>query len=105
MPTEQLNLVDIWRIKNLGRKSCTWSQKSPTVLCRFDLWLISNNLFDFVNSTEVLPAISTDHAAISLALGEIGDIESPSMWKMNVSLLDNEEYLNFLKKIIHQSGK
>ena len=55
--------------------SYTWSQKSPTVLCRLDFWLISNNLCDFVNSTEILPAIRTDHAAITLALGEIGEIK------------------------------
>ena len=40
----ELDLVDIWRIKNPQTRSYTWSQKSPTVLCRLDFWLISNNL-------------------------------------------------------------
>ena len=62
------------------------------------LWLISNNLCDCVNSTEILPAIRTDHAAITLALGEIGEINGPAgIWKMNVSLLDYENYLNQLR--------
>ena len=90
----KLELVDIWRIKNPQTKSYTWSQKSPLVLCRLDFWLISNNLCDFVNATEILLAILTDHAAISLCLGEIGEVKGPGMWKLNVSLLDKEEYLN-----------
>ena len=59
-------------------------------------WLISNNLCDFVNSTDTIPAIRTDHAAISLNLGEIGEAKEPGRWKMNVMLLDDEEYLNYL---------
>ena len=54
-------------------------------------------LCDFVNSTEILPAIRTDHTAITLALGESGDIKGPGIWKMNVSLLDDENYLNQLR--------
>ena len=48
------DLVDIWRIKNPQTRSYTWSQKSPTVLCRLYFWLISNNLCDFVNATGIL---------------------------------------------------
>jgi len=92
----ELDLVDIWRIKNPLTKSYTWSQKSPVVLCRLDFWLISNNLCDFVNSADIIPAIRTDHAAISLNLVEIGEAKGPGMWKMNVSLLDDEQYLNYL---------
>ena len=93
----ELDLVDIWRVKNPETRSYTWSQKSPTILCRLDFWLISNNLCDFVNSTDIIPAIRTDHAAISLILGEIGEAKGPGMWKMNVSLLYDEEYLNYLR--------
>ena len=53
----ELDLVDVWRIKNPLTKSYTWSQKSPPIFCRLDFWLISNNLQDFVNSTNIIPAI------------------------------------------------
>ena len=93
----ELDLVDIWRIKNPETKSYTWSQKSPMVLCRMDYWLIPNNLCDCVISSGIIHAIRTDHSAICLDLGEIGEIKGPGMWKMNVSLLDDENYLNNLK--------
>ena len=92
----ELDLVDIWRVKHPLTKSYTWSQKSPTILCRLDFWLISNNLCDFVDSTDIIPAIRTDHAAISIVFGRIGEAKGPGMWKMNASLLDDDEYLKYL---------
>ena len=53
----ELELVDIWRIKNPQTKSYTWSQSAPQIFCRLDYWLISNNLQDFVESTDITPAI------------------------------------------------
>ena len=90
----ELDLVDIWRIKNTQTKSYTWSQNSPTILCRLDFWLISNNLCDFVTDTNIIPAIKTDHAAITLTLGGIGEVRGSGMWKMNVSILDDGQYLD-----------
>ena len=94
----ELDLVDIWRIKNPQTRGYTWSQKSPTVLCRLDFWLISNNLCDFVNVTGILPEIRTNHAAITLALSDIGEIKGPEICKMNVLLLDDENYLELIGK-------
>ena len=89
----KLDLIDIWRSKNPDAKSFTWSQKSPPVFCRLDYWLISNNLSDFVELTEIIPAVRTDHDAISLELGKLeNELKGPGNWKMNCSLLDDEEY-------------
>ena len=66
----ELDLIDIWRTKNSETKSYTWSQNLLMVFCRLDYWLISNSLQDFVKSTNIIPAIKTDHAAIDLVLSE-----------------------------------
>ena len=50
----ELDLVDIWRVRNPQTKSYT-----VVILCRPDFWLISNNLCDFVNSIDTIPAIRT----------------------------------------------
>ena len=60
-----LDLIDIWRVKNSITKSYTWSQNSPMILCRLDYWLISNNLQDLTTSKDIIPAIKTDYSAIS----------------------------------------
>ena len=96
-----LDLVDIWRSKNPDAKSFTWSQKSPPVFCRLDYWLISNNLSDFVELTEIIPAVRTDHDAISLELGKLeNELKGPGNWKMNCSLLDDEEYEEDMARMI-----
>ena len=64
----ELDLVDVWRIKNPQSRSYTWSEKSPPIFCPLDYWLKSNNLQDFANTTDIIPAINTDHAAIELNL-------------------------------------
>ena len=97
----KLDLVDIWRSKNPDAKSFTWSQKSPPVFCRLDYWLISNNLSDFVELTEIIPAVRTDHDAISLELGKLeNELKGPGNWKMNCSLLDDEDYEEDIARMI-----
>ena len=87
-----LDLVDIWRVKNPSRKSYTWSQNSPMILCRLDFWLISHNLQDLVTTTDIIPALTTDHAAISIEFSiSEKHVKGPGHWKMNCSLLDDEE--------------
>ena len=63
----ELDLADVWRIKNAQSRvtSYTWSQKSTPIFCRLDYWLISNNLQDFANTTDIIPALKTDHEQLS----------------------------------------
>ena len=97
----KLDLVDIWRIKHPDSKSFKWSQKSPRIFCRLDYWLISNNLSDFVGSTEIVSAVRTDHDAIFLEFGKLeSELQGPGIWKMNCSLLDDEEYVNNVTEMI-----
>ena len=51
---------------------------------------------DFVNSTNITPVIKTDHAAIELA------IRIKMFRVLNVSHLEDETYLNDLKKKLTQ---
>ena len=96
-----LDLVDVWRVKTSQSRSYTWSQKSQLICCRLDYWLISNNLQDFVNTTDIIPAIKTDHAAIELNLTESNQhSKRPGFWKMNVSLLEDPNILKELRQNI-----
>ena len=96
-----LDLIDIWRVKNPNTKSYTWSQNSPMILCRLDYWLISNNLHDLTTSTDIIPAIKTDHSAISLELNNNDNqIKGPGLWKMNCALLKDDHYVDDIKSKI-----
>ena len=60
----ELDLHDIWRVKNPTKRSYIWSQSSPLIFSRLDYWLISNSLSDNVCQVEMILAIKTDHSAI-----------------------------------------
>ena len=92
------SLHDIWRIQHPNTRSYTWSRKSPFIFSRLDYWLISANLHDFVTTSDILPAIKTDYSAILLGVQKIEEnIKGPGYWKLNTSLLANENYINIIK--------
>jgi len=90
---DEFSLHDIWHIKNPNQQSFTWGRCSPFVFCRLDYWLISHKLHDLVTSVDILPSIKSDHSAVFLELKEIKENNrGPSYWKLNTTLLANEEY-------------
>ena len=96
-------LDDIWRIKNPTIKSFTWSQRSPLVFCRLDYWLISHHLQDSVEMVDIQNSIKSDHSAIVLHLQPtVDNLKGPGFWKLNTSLLDDNEYLEQLKEKMSQ---
>ena len=97
----ELDLIDIWRIENPGVKSFTSSQQHQKIFCRLDYWLISNNLHDCVKSVKIIPAIKTDHSAICSELAFLdGGEPGPGYCKMNYSLLDDDDYVEAISKMI-----
>ena len=71
---------------------------SAGVKCNVQLiWILL--LCDYIQSTSIIPALKTDHAAIDLCPSDIGDeVNGPGMWKLSVSLLEDEDYLKDLEK-------
>ena len=63
--------IDIWRIHHPEKKSFTWTQKKPFIRRRVDFWLISNAVQDNVSKTDIIPAIKSDHSAITLLFNSL----------------------------------
>ena len=91
---ESYSLQDIWRVKNPDLQSFSCSQKSPFVFCRLDYWLTSYHLFDYVKNVDIVPAIKTDHSAITIEFQSIDQqLKGSGFWKLNVSLLLKKDYV------------
>ena len=65
------DLIDIWRIRNPDVKRFTWRQKNPIVQRRLDFWLITSSIQEEVENVDIIPAIRTDHSAISMHINGI----------------------------------
>ena len=97
------DLIDIWRIRNPDVKRFSWRQKNPAIQRCLDYWLITDSLQEEVEKVDIIPAIRSDHSAITLHINGIENMTyGPSFWKFNASLLEDEEYVN---KIYEKSRK
>ena len=93
------DLVDIWRIRKRkqNKRQFTWIQKKPFIQRRLDYWLISDGLQDFIEDSDIIPSIKSDHSAITLQINSFEDkVRGPSHWIFNSSLLNDYNYLNLI---------
>ena len=79
-------------------KRFTWRQPNSSIQRRLDFWLISNSSQEDIFSTDIIPAIKTDHSAITLNFKKIAEHKpGPSYWKFNSSPVNDREYTDFIK--------
>ena len=80
---KELNLIDKWLI--------------------IDFFLISSDLICDANLADILPGYKSDHSMILLKIALHDKPRGRGFWKLNTSLLKEEEYLNLIKAIIYQT--
>ena len=71
-----LELCAIWRIRNPKKKGYTFRQQNVThfIQRRLDYFLISNNLQESINKTNILTVLSIDHSPIFFSLSKNIDV-------------------------------
>ena len=99
---EKFNLCDIWWIRNPKTKTCTFRQKHVSALIQhLDYFYISNSRQFSVENFDILSSFLTDHLPITFSCCK--DEESnivKSFWKYNNRLIENEEYIHQMKKLV-----
>ena len=101
--TENLDLCDIWRIRNPKRRRFTFRQHHSTgfIQRRLDYFFISNSLQESTKTTDTLAAFSTDHSLITFSLCHLKEFpQRKGLWKSNKSLIKNENYREQMKILI-----
>ena len=88
-----LDLVDIWRIRNPECKRFTWRQKNPFIQRRLDYWLINDSSQDDIEKSDIIPSINSDHSAIFLHLNSL-------VWKFNASLIDDDDFVTLINESV-----
>ena len=98
-----MDICDIWRIRNPTRQNFTFKQNHSTrfIERRLDYIFVSNCLQEFVNYTDALPVISTDHSPVLMLLSnDNSDNNGRRLWKYNSSLVHDEFYVENMRKLI-----
>ena len=96
-----LDLIDIWRVRNPKVKLFTWKQTKPFIQRRLDFWLISDTCQDEVEEVKIIPSIKSDHLAIALSFNGIEEQKhGPPHWKFNESLTKDDEYVKLISESV-----
>ena len=98
-----LGICDIWIIRNPKHQNFTFRQNHSTgfIVRRLGYVFISNCLQEFVNYTDVLPAIASDHSPVLTSLSSNNfDNNGRGLWIYNSSLVYDELYVENMKKLI-----
>ena len=96
------NLIDIFRLCHPNDKRYTWRRKNPIKQARLGYFLISNSMFDLINTCNIKPGYRSDHSIIQLEI-EFSKFQiGKGIWKFNTSLLSNQDYLKIIKKVINE---
>ena len=97
MSADELDLVDIWRIRNPTLTRFTWRQKKPIIQRRLDYWLVSDSLQDDIDSVDIKTSIKSDHSAITLSINGLDDLEKgPNFQEFNSNLVNDSAYCEVL---------
>ena len=95
----ETNVVDIWRQLYPKRKEFTWHSLYDNVQSRLDRIYLSKEIVPLVNDVEIETFSISDHdlVAIDMTPPEPPTPRGPGYWKMNNSLLKNEEFKELIK--------
>ena len=103
-------LVDIWRQQHPECRRYTWSNPSGKIKCRLDYWLISQRLSSQVEKSDITAYYQkdTDHEAVTINIkpAEFDQRKrGPGFWKLNSSLLENDEFVIKLRFYIKYAAE
>lgn len=98
------NLIDIWRLKHPDKKQFTWhSSTKPSIHCRLDYFLISDMLQNYIIDCNINASFKTDHSLVLLKFNTQENKRGPGYFKINNSLLFNQEYKQLIKDTIENT--
>lgn len=94
---EQLGLEDCWRRRFPALRRYTYHRKNTSTASRIDYWLTSKSLDSYIVSTTIQTAPLTDHNMITINVKTTEFISGKGTWKMNGSMLKEEQFTNTFK--------
>ena len=104
---EEYMLSDVWRTRNEHTRRYSWSRGGRTA-SRIDYALVSKGIEQEIENTCYLQSILTDHSAFYLSIQDRSSSRGAGYWKMNTSILENEEHkisiAEELQKLINASA-
>lgn len=94
---KDFGLVDIWRVVNPKEREYTFFSHKHKSQSRIDYFLISNNLVENTSDCTIGPIALTNNPTVHLGMILEPEVVRQSRWRLNVSLLQNPDFLKLLE--------
>ncbi len=94
------NFVDTWRALNPNSRRYTWHASGKS--SRFDYLFISEHLLNDINKCKINPGLHSDHNILSLELNANKINRGNVLWKFNIKLLKDMDYVKLVKNTVEQ---
>ena len=99
---QKLDSCNVCRIRNRDSRLFTYRSKSPFLQLRLDYFFISDSIQEDVNQIDILASFKSDHSQVYLKFSEGNETScSPSYWKFNNSLFDDQHFVTSLTERIN----
>lgn len=102
--TQELNevlingdLEDVWRRRHPSVKEYTFARGQSK--SRIDFFLISKQIEAQIEKPSIVPFIYSDHNIITFNLTTDNVERGPGMWKLNTSILEQNEYIELIEQL------
>ena len=97
---DELNLIDTFRYFHPHVKRYSWRKRNPVKQARLDFFLTSNTMSDIIDNCYIRHSYRSDHSIIELSITLNNFEKGKGVWKLNVGLLKNPDYVNLVNRII-----
>ena len=98
----ELDLIDIYRHFHPNHKRYTWRKKNPIKQARLDYFLTNRYMMDIIEKCSIQPGYRSDHSIVEMQIALNNFKQGKGLWKFNNSLLQNNEYLNLVNRLIKE---
>lgn len=93
----ELNLTDVWRIKNPSTKAYSFYSARHKSLSRIDYILVGSSLLDQICEVDILPRLISDHSPLQCRIKPSAMPPKFRRWRFNDSLLFNKVFIENLQ--------
>ena len=95
-------VIDVWRYLHPDSSCFTWTKSDGSIASRIDLCGVPYVWVPSVSACDIIPCPFSDHCGLLLSLS-IADFvpPGPGLWKLNTSILSEEEYYNLIADAWH----
>ena len=99
---EQLGLGDAWRCHHPNIPGYTWHRTVQS--SRLDYMFVSQHWLRRASTMNLMPNTFSDHAFIQICIDCTTAVRGPGLWKLNTSLLLDEDIVRELKQKIKEQS-